>query len=48
MTAVVLTVVVAMLYYPGPIGDPAVTPDAYWWIGDRPIGKIDTLYLGTV
>ncbi len=48
VTAVVLTVVVAMLYYPGPIGDPAVTPDAYWWIGDRPIGKIDTLYLGTV
>jgi peptidoglycan/LPS O-acetylase OafA/YrhL len=48
VAAVVLTVLVAMLFYSGPIGDPAVTPDAYWWIGDRPIGKIDTLYLGTV
>ncbi|HSL73962.1 MAG TPA: acyltransferase family protein [Ilumatobacteraceae bacterium] len=46
--AMVLTVVVALLHYGGPIGDPAVTPDAYWWIGDRPIGKIDTLYLGTI
>jgi peptidoglycan/LPS O-acetylase OafA/YrhL len=46
--AMVLTVVVALLHYDGPIGDPAVTPDAYWWIGDRPIGKIDTLYLGTI
>jgi hypothetical protein len=25
-----------------------VTPEAYWWLGDRPINKIDTLYLGTV
>jgi peptidoglycan/LPS O-acetylase OafA/YrhL len=48
ITAVVITVVVAMLFYPGPTGDPAVTPEAYWWIGDRPIGKIDTLYLGTI
>ena len=46
--AVVLTLLVALLFYPGPTGDPAVTPDAYWWIGDRPIGKIDTLYLGTI
>ena len=46
--AMAITVVVALLYYGGPIGDPAVTPEAYWWIGDRPIGKIDTLYLGTV
>ncbi len=37
-----------MLFYAGPTGDPSVTPDAYWWIGDRPIGKIDTLYLGTI
>ncbi len=46
--ALAITVAVALLFYGGPIGDPAVTPDAYWWIGDRPIGKIDTLYLGTV
>jgi hypothetical protein len=25
-----------------------VTPDAFWWIGDRPIAKVDTLYLSTV
>jgi len=48
LAAMVITVVVALLHYDGPIGDPAVTPDAYWWIGDRPIGKIDTLYLGTI
>ena len=45
--AIAITVLVALLYYPGPIADPAVTPDAYWWIGDRPISKIDTLYLST-
>ncbi len=45
--ALVITVIVAVLYYPGPIAEPSVTPDAYWWIGDRPIAKIDTLYLST-
>ena len=48
ITALALTVAVALLFYPGPTGDPAVTPQAYWWIGERPIGKIDTLYLGTI
>ncbi|TFH20642.1 MAG: acyltransferase [Acidimicrobiales bacterium] len=48
IAAVVITVIGALLFYPGPTGDPAVTPEAYWWIGDRPIGKIDTLYLGTI
>jgi peptidoglycan/LPS O-acetylase OafA/YrhL len=48
VVAVMITVAVALLYYPGPIGEPNVTPDAYWWIGDRPIAKIDTLYLGTI
>ncbi len=46
--AVLLTVATAMLFYPGPIAEPNVTPDAYWWLGDRPINKIDTLYLGTI
>jgi peptidoglycan/LPS O-acetylase OafA/YrhL len=45
--AIAVTVIVALLYYPGPIADPSVTPDAYWWIGDRPIAKIDALYLST-
>ncbi|HSP28920.1 MAG TPA: acyltransferase, partial [Ilumatobacteraceae bacterium] len=48
VAAVVITVAVALLYYPGPIAEPNVTPDAYWWIGERPIAKIDTLYLSTV
>ena len=48
ITALVITAAVAVLFYSGPIGDPDVTPDAYWWLGDRPINKIDTLYLGTV
>jgi peptidoglycan/LPS O-acetylase OafA/YrhL len=48
VSAVLITVAVALLFYPGPIAEPNVTPDAYWWLGDRPINKIDTLYLGTV
>jgi peptidoglycan/LPS O-acetylase OafA/YrhL len=48
VAAVAITIAVALLYYPGPIAEPDVTPDAYWWLGDRPIAKIDTLYLGTV
>ena len=48
VAAVLLTVATALLFYPGPIAEPNVTPDAYWWIGDRPINKIDTLYLGTI
>ena len=46
--AVVITVATALLFYSGPIADPNVTPEAYWWLGDRPINKVDTLYLGTV
>ncbi|MGI9645637.1 MAG: acyltransferase family protein [Ilumatobacteraceae bacterium] len=47
VAAVALTVLVAILYYPGAIGTPETTPEAYWWLGDRPISKLDTLYLGT-
>jgi peptidoglycan/LPS O-acetylase OafA/YrhL len=47
VAAVVITVAVALLYYPGLIAEPNVTPDAYWWLGDRPIAKIDALYLST-
>jgi peptidoglycan/LPS O-acetylase OafA/YrhL len=48
VAAVLLTVATALLFYAGPIAEPNVTPDAYWWLGDRPINKIDTLYLGTI
>jgi peptidoglycan/LPS O-acetylase OafA/YrhL len=46
--AIVVTIIVGLLYYPGPIGEPSETPEAYWFIGDRPIAKLDTLYLSTV
>ena len=42
-----ITVVVAVVMYRGPVGTPAVTPDAYWTIGDRAISKLDFLYLST-
>jgi peptidoglycan/LPS O-acetylase OafA/YrhL len=48
LVAVGVTVLVAVLYHPGPIGTPEVTPEAYWQIGDRSISKADTLYLGTI
>jgi peptidoglycan/LPS O-acetylase OafA/YrhL len=47
VAAVAITVAVALLYYAGPIAEPNVTPDAYWWLGDRPIAKTDALYLST-
>ena len=47
LAALAITVVMALLYYPGPIGTPEVTPDAYWTILGRPISKIDALYLST-
>ena len=47
VAAIAVTVLVALLYHPGTIGEPDVTPEAYWWLGDRPISKLDTLYLST-
>jgi peptidoglycan/LPS O-acetylase OafA/YrhL len=46
--AVAIAVATALLFYSGPIAEPNITPEAYWWLGDRPINKIDTLYLGTI
>ena len=48
VVAVLITVATALLFYSGPIAEPNITPDAYWWLGERPINKVDTLYLGTV
>ena len=45
--AVFIAVVTALLYHPGVIGEPEQTPEAYWWIGDRPISKLDFLYIGS-
>jgi peptidoglycan/LPS O-acetylase OafA/YrhL len=46
--AIIVTVVVAVLNYTGPQQNPELTPDAYWFIGDRPISKPDALYLSTL
>lgn len=43
-----ITVVMAVVYQPGRIGECSVTPEQYWIIGDRCISKMDTLYLSTV
>ena len=48
LAALVVTVVTALLYHPGPIGDCAVNPDAYWTVGERCISKGDALYLSTI
>jgi peptidoglycan/LPS O-acetylase OafA/YrhL len=46
--AIIVTVVVALLSYTAPQQNPELTPDAYWFIGDRPISKPDALYLSTL
>ncbi len=48
LAALAITVVMAVLYYSGPVGTPEVTPDAYWTIFGRDISKIDALYLSTI
>jgi peptidoglycan/LPS O-acetylase OafA/YrhL len=45
--ALAITLVVALAYHPGPISSPDVTPEAYWWIGDHAISKVDALYLSS-
>ncbi|MEY2974547.1 MAG: hypothetical protein RIR49_967 [Actinomycetota bacterium] len=46
--AVVVTVLVALAHHPGRIGECAVTPEAYWQVGERCLAKADTLYLSTI
>ncbi len=45
--AVAIAIITALLYHPGPVGEPQQTPEAYWFIGDRAISKLDFLYIGT-
>ena len=45
---VVVTLVTSIAVHGGPIGECAVTPEAYWTFGDRCIAKADTLYLSTI
>ena len=46
--AIGITILVGLAYHPGVIGEPKVTPEAYWNVAGRPISKLDTLYLSTV
>ena len=48
LAALLITVTVALLFQPGPIGTPAVTPNQYWTLFGNEIAKLDTLYLGTL
>ncbi|MFW2336124.1 acyltransferase family protein [Ilumatobacter sp.] len=48
VAAIAVTVLTALVYHPGRIGDCSVNPEAYWTIGDRCISKADTLYLSTI
>jgi peptidoglycan/LPS O-acetylase OafA/YrhL len=48
VAAVAITVATAVLYHPGPVGTPEVTPEAYWTILGREISKLDALYLSTI
>lgn len=47
VAAVAIAIFTALAYHPGFIGEPEQTPEAYWWIGDRPISKLDFLYIGS-
>ena len=48
LAAVLVTVLMAVLYYPGEIGTCEVTPDAYWHVAGRCISKTEYVYLGTL
>ncbi len=48
LTAIAITVIVALVSYAGPQQNPEFTPDAYWTIFGRSISKPDALYLATV
>jgi peptidoglycan/LPS O-acetylase OafA/YrhL len=47
LAAVLVTIAVALLYYPGPIETCASTPAAYWQVAGRCISKTDAVYLAT-
>lgn len=46
--AIGIAILVGLAYHPGVIGEPEVTPEAYWSIAGRPVSKLDALYLSTV
>ena len=46
--ALLIALVTALLFYPGHVGLPEFTPDAYWTVAGRSICKNDALYLSTI
>ena len=43
-----ITMITALLYNAGRIGECTVTPDAYWTVRGRCVSKLDALYLSTI
>jgi len=48
IVAVGMTILTAMLYHSGRVGDCTINPEAYWTVGERCISKADFLYLSTI
>jgi peptidoglycan/LPS O-acetylase OafA/YrhL len=48
ITALVVTVAVALLYHPARVADCATTPEAYWQVAGRCVNKTDAVYLSTL
>jgi peptidoglycan/LPS O-acetylase OafA/YrhL len=48
LAALVITVLTALAYHGGRIGECSVTPEAYWTLSERCISKADALYLSTI
>jgi peptidoglycan/LPS O-acetylase OafA/YrhL len=47
VAALAITIITALLYDAGRIGECSVTPDAYWTVREHCISKLDALYLST-
>lgn len=48
LAALLVSIMTAVLYHGGRIGECATNPEAYWTIGERCVSKADTLYLSTI
>ncbi len=47
IAALAITILTALLYNSGTIGQCSVTPDAYWTVREHCVSKMDALYLST-
>ena len=48
LAALLVSIMTAVLYHPGRIGECTINPEAYWTVGERCVSKADTLYLSTI